>query len=100
MRARARTHTHTRTHTRTQVKRQERVCCLLVLNSVTSTPQWIRQPKAAWFADIYSNERERELKLAKAKERARVKAQAQTLKSPLYGAFDDDAFYLFFQKQK
>jgi hypothetical protein len=21
------------------------VCCLLVLNSVTSTPQWIRQPK-------------------------------------------------------
>jgi hypothetical protein len=22
----------------------ERVCCLLVLNSVTSTPQWIRQP--------------------------------------------------------
>ncbi len=26
----------------------ERVCCLLVLNSGTSTPQWIRQPKAAW----------------------------------------------------
>jgi hypothetical protein len=25
--------------------RLERVCCLLVLNSVTSTPQWIRQPK-------------------------------------------------------
>jgi hypothetical protein len=24
------------------------VCCLLVLNSVTSTPQWIRQPEAAW----------------------------------------------------
>ena len=24
---------------------KERVCCLLVLNSVTSTPQWIRQPK-------------------------------------------------------
>ena len=24
---------------------RERVCCLLVLNSVTSTPQWIRQPK-------------------------------------------------------
>jgi hypothetical protein len=24
-----------------------RVCCLLVLNSVTSTPQWIRQPEAA-----------------------------------------------------
>jgi hypothetical protein len=23
----------------------ERVCCLLVLNSVTSTPQWIRQPR-------------------------------------------------------
>jgi hypothetical protein len=23
----------------------ERKCCLLVLNSVTSTPQWIRQPK-------------------------------------------------------
>jgi hypothetical protein len=27
---------------------QESVCCLLVLNSVTSTPQWIRQPEAAW----------------------------------------------------
>jgi hypothetical protein len=27
---------------------RERVCCLLVLNSVTSTPQWIRQPWAAW----------------------------------------------------
>ena len=26
----------------------ERVCCLLVLSSVTSTPQWIRQPVAAW----------------------------------------------------
>ena len=25
-----------------------RECCLLVLNSVTSTPQWIRQPEAAW----------------------------------------------------
>jgi len=24
----------------------ERECCLLVLNSVTSTPQWIRQPEA------------------------------------------------------
>ena len=24
---------------------RERVCCLLVLDSVTSTPQWIRQPK-------------------------------------------------------
>jgi hypothetical protein len=24
----------------------ERVCCLLVLDSVTSTPQWIRQPEA------------------------------------------------------
>ena len=23
----------------------ERECCLLVLNSVTSTPQWIRQPE-------------------------------------------------------
>jgi hypothetical protein len=23
-------------------------CCLLVLNSVTSTPQWIRQPEPAW----------------------------------------------------
>jgi hypothetical protein len=23
--------------------------CLLVLNSVTSTPQWIRQPQAAWL---------------------------------------------------
>ena len=23
---------------------RESVCCLLVLNSVTSTPQWIRQP--------------------------------------------------------
>ena len=26
----------------------ERESCLLVLNSVTSTPQWIRQPEAAW----------------------------------------------------
>jgi hypothetical protein len=26
----------------------ERESCLLVLNSVTSTPQWILQPKAAW----------------------------------------------------
>ena len=26
---------------------RESVCCLLVLNSVTSTPQWIRQPEAA-----------------------------------------------------
>jgi hypothetical protein len=25
-------------------------CCLLVLNSVTSTPQWIRQPKAVVVA--------------------------------------------------
>jgi hypothetical protein len=24
-------------------------CCLLVLNSVTATPQWIRQPEAAWL---------------------------------------------------
>jgi hypothetical protein len=29
---------------------RERVCCLLVLNSVTSTPQWIRQPKAVVVA--------------------------------------------------
>ena len=28
------------------------VCCLLVLNSVTSTPQWIRQPEAAWVCSI------------------------------------------------
>jgi hypothetical protein len=27
---------------------REREICLLVLNSVTSTPQWIRQPEAAW----------------------------------------------------
>ena len=27
----------------------ERVCCLLALKSVTSTPQWIRQPWAAWL---------------------------------------------------
>ena len=27
----------------------KRECCLLVLNSVTSTQQWIRQPEAAWF---------------------------------------------------
>jgi hypothetical protein len=35
----------------------ERVCCLLVLNSVTSTPQWIRQPKprvcVIFLRDIY-----------------------------------------------
>jgi hypothetical protein len=28
----------------------ERVCCLLVLDSVTSTPRWIRQPEAAWWS--------------------------------------------------
>ncbi len=28
----------------------KKMCCLLVLNSVTSTPQWIRQPKAAWLS--------------------------------------------------
>jgi len=28
---------------------RECVCCLLVLNTVTSTPQWIRQPEAAWL---------------------------------------------------
>ena len=27
------------------VMMRECVCCLLVLDSVTSTPQWIRQPK-------------------------------------------------------
>jgi hypothetical protein len=26
-------------------EQRESVCCLLVLDSVTSTPQWIRQPK-------------------------------------------------------
>ena len=30
----------------------ESVCCLLVLNAVTFTPQWIRQPKAAWWTPI------------------------------------------------
>ena len=30
------------------LRERERECCLLVLNSVTSTPQWIRQPEAAW----------------------------------------------------
>ena len=30
------------------IVKEKRVCCLLVLNSVTSTPQWIRQPEAAW----------------------------------------------------
>jgi hypothetical protein len=29
--------------------KSERECCLLVFNSVTSTPQWIRQPEAAWL---------------------------------------------------
>jgi hypothetical protein len=28
---------------------KERECCLLVLNSVTSTPQWIRQLKQRTF---------------------------------------------------
>ena len=32
------------------------VCCLLVLNSVTSTPQWIRQPEAAWGIRNYLRE--------------------------------------------
>jgi len=31
----------------------ERVCCLLVLDSVTSTPQWIRQPKPRDVHDVY-----------------------------------------------
>ena len=30
----------------------ERVCCLLVLDSVTSTPQWIRQPKRDVVHDV------------------------------------------------
>jgi hypothetical protein len=34
----------------------ERVCCLLVLNSVTSTPQWIRQPKPCGV--VYDNNKE------------------------------------------
>ena len=38
---------HTYLHMYTCIQR-ESVCCLLVLNSVTSTPQWIRQPEAAW----------------------------------------------------
>ena len=29
-----------------------RESCLLVLNAVTSTPQWIRQPEAAWGFDV------------------------------------------------
>jgi len=32
-------------HPRRQAPIRKRVCCLLVLDSVTSTPQWIRQPK-------------------------------------------------------
>jgi hypothetical protein len=40
---------HSRHHTVLLQSRRERVCCLLVLNSVTSTPQWIRQPEAAWL---------------------------------------------------
>jgi hypothetical protein len=32
---------------------RESVCCLLVLNSVTSTPQWIRQPEAAWGSTLF-----------------------------------------------
>jgi hypothetical protein len=35
---------------RRQLSLRERECCLLVLNSVTSTPQFIRQPEAAWLA--------------------------------------------------
>ena len=31
-----------------QVNKLGGECCLLVLNAVPSTPQWIRQPKAAW----------------------------------------------------
>jgi hypothetical protein len=30
----------------------ESVCCLLILNSVTSTPQWIRQSEAAWLSEL------------------------------------------------
>jgi hypothetical protein len=28
---------------------RETVCCLLVLNSVTSTPQWIRKPQSRYI---------------------------------------------------
>ncbi len=42
-------HTHTHTHTQTHSSRsfgwRERWCCLLVLDSVTSAPQCIRQPR-------------------------------------------------------
>ena len=36
-----------------QALRRERECCLLVLNSVTSTPQWIHQPEAASMESIF-----------------------------------------------
>jgi hypothetical protein len=31
----------------------EKVCCLSVLDSITSTPQWIRQPKPRDVPDVY-----------------------------------------------
>ena len=43
-----------RTGTPASCQDPERECCLLVLNSVTSTPQWIRQPEAAWGTDVTS----------------------------------------------
>jgi hypothetical protein len=35
---------------------RERVCCLLVLDSAASTPQWIRQPKprGSWLTCVLS----------------------------------------------
>ena len=34
------------TYTAENPHADERVCCLLVLDSITSTPQWMRHPKS------------------------------------------------------
>ena len=44
---------HGQEQTWTRKGEGESVCCLLVLDSVTSTPQWIRQPKPRDVHDVY-----------------------------------------------